>query len=171
MAGATMRLLRELLVLLPTDLEGYYSRISSSIPTRYHEDTMIMFDIIQCALRPIDLYTFIDVFANARLQRLQDFTVTTSLAGESGDVDLERLIRSRCGGRVELRTTGTISQVQYIHQTVKSFVQRETTRATLLNPKADDVHGYCYCCRTYVRGMSHVQLASLPKPLTPGPGI
>ncbi|RFU29445.1 hypothetical protein B7463_g6896, partial [Scytalidium lignicola] len=98
--GASLEQIFDELTKLPTDLTKYYKYlVEKRIRQKYASETRIMFELVKCANRPMILSDFLLAFRFATQDNLdtRSTRITTTLD------EAKRLIRSRCGGLVELR--------------------------------------------------------------------
>lgn len=174
--GADLTELNTLLEQIPNDLNDFYLRILDRIPLKYKEDALIMLDIVRCVLVPLNAEAFYDTFHNAQSEELATFEfsdLSPSLVDR-----IERLLRSRTGGLLELvkkvdgRETESLKsdvtdiaespyayQVQFIHQTVKTFVQQSNTRLRL-HKRASRTTGFEYYLRAHFAAAERVYRTS-----------
>ncbi|KAK5077127.1 hypothetical protein LTR51_002814 [Lithohypha guttulata] len=152
--GADVVQLNTLLECIPNDLNEFYLRILDRIPQKYKEDALIMLDIVRCVLQPLNAEAFYDTFRNAQSEKLATFEFCNMSVGLLDR--LERLLRSRTGGLLELVEIESqkydigrdvdVYRVQFIHQTVKTFVQQSNTRLRL-HKRASSTTGFEYYLR------------------------
>ena len=149
------------LLLLPKDLEAYYERMLLRIPLRYREEAHIMLEVVKCANKPLTAHEFVEACRIATMSDLRQWSPS-----ESRRDDIERLIRTRLGSLVELvrvDTTDTSLQyredehafnipyrVQFIHQTVKSWMQKSLAPRTLLKEEYGNDTGHVYIVKYLV---------------------
>jgi hypothetical protein len=107
-AGDSMDSLLGKLSSLPDDLEQYYQRMLVRIPQKYHQGCLVMFEIVRCAIAPLNVVDFVHAYRFASMDSLADCTSQLSMAEVSFD-EADRLVRSRCGLLVEIRTVETSS--------------------------------------------------------------
>lgn len=100
-AGHSLDDLYEKLESLPNDLNTFYAYlIAKKIPLKYARKCRIMFDLLMCSIRPMNLVQFMTAFRLADLADLDDYPSDTII-----DLDeTERLIRSISGGLIEVRS-------------------------------------------------------------------
>ena len=176
-AGDSLKELTELLSILPTELEQFYERLLERIPPAYHEETSIMFEVVQCVAEPLLLHDFVEVCRSARLTKLADFSSCTSIDVRQDSDAMARRVRSRSGGLVELviitqeeremrclcpveaQSDERTSVVQLLHQTAKSYLQRRDVRTDIQNAHEAPDNGYVYMlkyilviCSLYLTG-------------------
>lgn len=167
--GAEVTQLNALLEHIPSDLNDFYFRILDRIPHDYKEEAPIMLDIMRCAQEPPNVEAFYDTFRNAKSEKLSTFEFSDSSPNLMETT--ERLLRSRTGGLLELvenvkgyeteslhsdSTERTYAyQVQFVHQTVKTFVQQSNTRLRL-HKRASSTTGFEYYLRAYFAAAERV---------------
>ena len=145
--------LYEDLIRLPKDLEAFYDRMLSRIPLHYRQEAKIMFETVNCARKPLAAREFIQI---CQVATVPDLRQRTSLQ-QNGD-GIERLIRSRSGNLLELipndrlmiygnkdeRDSGIAFRVQFIHQTVKSWMQKTIKQYASLKEEQSEDNGHVY---------------------------
>ncbi|KAK5098806.1 hypothetical protein LTS08_006184 [Lithohypha guttulata] len=167
--GADVAQLNTLLECIPNDLNEFYLRILDRIPQMYKEDALIMLDIVRCVLQPLNAEAFYDTFRNAQSEKLATFEFGNMSVGLLDR--LERLLRSRTGGLLELVSNLNsreieslkddigrgvdVYRVQFIHQTVKTFVQQSDTRLRL-NERASSTTGFEYSLKAHFAAAERV---------------
>lgn len=129
--GETVEELAVVLASLPQDLEMLYVRILERIKPIYFFEAFVMIQVVACATEPLSLEDFWFVMQHALKVQGQ-----MTLAG------LQRRLKSRCGGLIEIRLPYDIDQltdppstkylwstiydttgeVLFLHQTAKEFV-------------------------------------------------
>lgn len=176
--GANLHELGQTLLTLPTDLESYYQRVLERIPHRYQEESRVMFEITTCAVAPLLVQAFMEAFDYASIENLADCRPSTRITvGRSLD-RAERLIRSRSGGLIEitpnlhaavqdqqplhaqLRVTllgVNAYSLQFIHQTVKTFLQRPDTRFSSGTAALHTHNGYTYILKFMLATIARIK--------------
>lgn len=153
--GASLEQLSTDLAGLPRDLDEYYTRILQQISSNHREDTLILMDLVRCAPRQLDVETFAALWRNRQRTILDEFDI--SVASPDEELEFRRLIRSRSRGLIETthRTDNpsahNVSEnaigpevVQFIHQTVRSFSEKSSTRALLSQTPNEIDYGHTY---------------------------
>lgn len=102
-AGDSIDSLLGKLLSLPDDLEEYYQKMLVRIPQKYHQECLVMFEIVRCAIAPLNVCDFVHAYRFASIERLADCTGQLVKAELSLD-EADRLVRSRCGLLVEIKT-------------------------------------------------------------------
>jgi hypothetical protein len=101
-AGDSMDFLLGKLSSLPDDLEQYYQMMLLRIPQKYHQECLVMFEIMRCAIEPLNVVDFVHAYRFASMGSLAECSNSLSMEEVSFD-DADRLVRSRCGLLVEIR--------------------------------------------------------------------
>jgi hypothetical protein len=115
--------LRRVLESMPEELGDLYEHTLKRIEPRHADEAYAMLQIALCAFKPLPLDTFANTTSHAIWQKVP------KLGDESVD-DMTQRIISRSGGLLEVyelaetETSDHAFIVQFIHQTVKEFVQR-----------------------------------------------
>ena len=107
--GSTISQLRDILSAVPEELKDLYQRSLSRVKPEYALESYVMTQIVLCAANPQTLKSLL-VATDIALQR--------KVEPMSRDT-MERRMRSRCGGLLE--ETSTSNEIQFLHQTVKTF--------------------------------------------------
>ena len=119
--GYTLDHLREILAGIPEELQGLYHRVLSRIKPQYALESYILFQVITAV--PIahsseNVFGVIDVAMHGKYEKM------------TREVRLRRLA-SRSGGL--LCEVGPEREIQYIHQTVKSFFERSDSTSLMFH--------------------------------------
>ena len=143
---------------IPQELKDLYADTLRRIEPEYSSEAYIMLQIALCSLVPLPLHTFmasLDVnFLGADIaDRATDIITIEGLSHDSR-VRLKSRLESRSGGLLEAVSMAVSDEsaqaelphlvVQFIHQTVKEYVQ-ESPRGlglTQVSPKTLDQNGY-----------------------------
>ena len=107
--GCTISQLRNILSAMPEELEDLYRRTLSKVKPEYELESYIMTQIVLHAISPQTLKSLLEA-TDVALQRKVE-PMSGAMMG--------RRLESRCGGLLE--RTSTSNQVQFLHQTVKTF--------------------------------------------------
>lgn len=145
---------------LPTELDAYYERILNRLPSSYHVEALVMFKVLESGLGVPFLHDFIHICDYAEPPRLATCTPCDPSSLEWTDEELLRRLRTRSGGLIEAipqdperdeplcpyatEPPGLI--VQFIHQTVKSFIQRPRILGLLSNAQSPE-----FCIGAFLR--------------------
>ncbi|KAH6887430.1 hypothetical protein B0T10DRAFT_538906 [Thelonectria olida] len=125
---------------LPEELPAFYDRMFSKVTKRNRRASLVMIELVLASeYKPI---------------LLEEFSLATSLALSGGlpaDIksspveedtrrdEMIRRIKACSGGLLEVVGDGANSHVQFIHQTVKSFVERAQNRESFGGKSASDL--------------------------------
>jgi hypothetical protein len=137
---------------LPTELEAYYERILNRLPSSYHMEALVMFKTLETSIWTPLIHDFIHVCDYAETPKLANCTPCDPSSLEWTDEELLRRLRTRSGGLIEAipqnpghgeplcpyATKLPGLKVQFIHQTVKSFIQRPRILGLLSNAQSLD---------------------------------
>ena len=152
--GDSVEELRDLLSVLPTELEELYTRtlqrpirLQARTPAKFKYERYIMFQMVTCCYRPFTLY---ELLAAALF-------LTT---GKGTYPDLQRLSKEHMERRLHSRSAGLLEvagshsqadselnrmlEVQFIHQTVKEYMTIGPGRVTILQEIGDERHDSGY---------------------------
>jgi hypothetical protein len=169
--GDSIESLTDLLSSIPNGLQDFYERITSKIPQMYRYDAYIMLEVVlrsetlltldefsatlACASRP----SFEDCLVQLRSERLRPTKVD----------DITRIIKSRCGGLIEIIyardtaregiknvTRDSTVYVQLMHQSVKDFLGKPQASKHILGPDhpLPSENGYSYLTK-YLLAFNH----------------
>jgi len=163
--------LQRRLDLLPDDLEALFEKMLLSIDKFYLEHAAEYFAMVQAREdNPMTL-----LFMSYADEDYPDFVLKQPIAPLSqSDMDLRidtmrRRISSVCRGLLEISGLGAkanpSSTVQYLHRTVKDYVESETA-ARILRPTTDD--GFDPHARFCAAHLSIVKSTAGPRPLLDG---
>ncbi|KAI0882899.1 ankyrin repeat-containing domain protein [Annulohypoxylon maeteangense] len=135
----------------PNQLHGLFSMLIDRIETEFLDESRTMFSIILAAKRPLSLREFRVVLALKDSYFESQEELYRSPTFIQNDGIMKRRIQSRCGGLVEIKTTGDLSQagedwlenntVQFIHQSVKDFLIQPNERSIII-PDLDTLVRY-----------------------------
>ncbi|KAI1086945.1 hypothetical protein F5B19DRAFT_477271 [Rostrohypoxylon terebratum] len=149
----------------PNQLHGLFSTLISRIEPSFLSESRMMLSIILAAERPLSLREFRHVVVlNDRSFETQEELNGSSAFIQSDEI-MKRRILSRCGGLVEIKTTGDMSRIdadiaennsiQFIHQSVKEFlVQPQECSIGIPDMDALEIHGHkilSRACTNYLR--------------------
>jgi hypothetical protein len=130
--GTPLSVLEEDISKMPQELKDLYLRTLSRIEPAYVEECYVMLQIALCNLSALPLEAFIKCTSYTLRGKIAQLETTSHQA-------MARRLKSRSGGLLEIVSTAPLSQapaatktaevgdpvqvVQFIHQTVKEFVQ------------------------------------------------
>ncbi|KAF2656648.1 hypothetical protein K491DRAFT_370353 [Lophiostoma macrostomum CBS 122681] len=131
---------------LPADLEGLFQRILESLDIEYQQQASELFQIFRASRSELDILTltFADHYDAEQAIR-QNVEPLSCAVNYSIDRMLRRL-KSRCKGLLEVPAElSPSSTIQYLHRTVKDFIEKEETWAflTSLAPTFDPNLALC----------------------------
>ena len=107
--GSTISQLRDILSAVPEELKDLYQRSLSRVKPKYALESYVMTQIVLCAANPQTLKSLLVATDIALQRKVEPMSQDT----------MERRLRSRCGGLLE--ETSTSNEIQFLHQTVKTF--------------------------------------------------
>ena len=140
--GETMKGFMKKLDWLPRKLEDFYQHTLDRLPSKYLDDNMLIFEVLQCANGPLQLHDLFEICRCAKISSLVECTPCTAANSVYDNDSLQRWIRSRTAGLAQVvlfknedvdldptnifcptpyRHGETIYLVQFLHQTVKTF--------------------------------------------------
>ena len=142
--GSTISQLREILSAMPEELKDLYQRAVSKVKPEYALESYVMAQIVLCAKNPQTLKSLLVATDVALQRKVKPISQAT----------MERRLGSRCGGLLE--ETSTSNQVQFLHQTVKSFFTQRHHATSMFRhseetPAKDGSYymlKYCICVAT-----------------------
>lgn len=155
--GTPYSALEEQVNKIPQELKDLYADTLRRIEPEYSSEAYIMLQIALCSLVPLPLQTFM-VSVDVNFLGADHATYYTTAEGLSHDstVRFQSRLESRSGGLLEAVSVAVPDEsaqselhylvVQFIHQTVKEYVQ-ESPRGlglTQISPKTLDQNGYDY---------------------------
>ena len=107
--GCTTSQLRDILSAIPGELEDLYRRTLSKVKPEYELESYVMTQIVLHAKNPQTLKSLLEATDVALQRKIEPMSRAT----------MERRLGSRCGGLLE--ETRTTDEIQFLHQTVKTF--------------------------------------------------
>lgn len=107
--GSTVSQLRDILSAMPEELKDLYRRALSKVKPEYALESYVMAQIVLCTKNP---QTLESLFAATDIALQRKVELMSRAA-------MERRLGSRCGGLLEEKSNS--NQVQFLHQTVKTF--------------------------------------------------
>ena len=107
--GSTISQLRDILSAMPEELKDLYQRAVSKVKPEYALESYVMAQIVLYAKNPQSLESLLVATDVALQRKVEPMSRAT----------MERRLGSRCGGLLE--KTSTSNQIQFLHQTVKTF--------------------------------------------------
>ena len=181
--GESLRGLMKKLDCLPAKLEDFYQHTLDRLPSKYLNDNMLIFEVLRCAIKPLELHDLFEICRCAKMPILAECTPCTAADNVYDDDSLQRWVRSRTAGLVQLVPSkdntydlsedGAVSNnrfcsipcrrgeaiyiVQFLHQTVKTFslsVCRATDLRSRYSPH-DNGDGQFYIARYILALLFH----------------
>jgi hypothetical protein len=141
--GKPIEDVRSLLSDLPTDLPEFYKRMVENIPKEDQPILMGMLELVLCSdYRHIGLNFAAFCLAVDLLQGSHSATKEVSLKPADDDRrqrEVERRIRACSGGILEIAQSRNESRVQFVHQTVKSFIGDAQNSAMFNGKSTQDI--------------------------------
>ena len=107
--GCTTSQLRDILSAMPEELEDLYRRTLSKVKPEYEIESYVMTQIVLHAKNPQTLKSLLQATDIALQRKVEPMSRAT----------MQRRLGSRCGGLLEV--TSTRNEIQFLHQTVKTF--------------------------------------------------
>ena len=107
--GSTISQLRDILSAMPEELKNLYQRAVSKVKPEYALESYVMAQIVLYAKNAQSLESLLVATDIALQRKVEPMSRAT----------MERRLGSRCGGLLE--ETSTSNQIQFLHQTVKTF--------------------------------------------------
>jgi hypothetical protein len=154
--------LQNRLLLLPSDLEDLFLKILDRLNPLYFEQASKLFQIVHAADEPLSL---VDLsFAEEGHEKAIGTEVNaisldqTKFRAET----MRRRLNSRCKGLLEattLKSTGHLAQVQYLHRTVKDFLNRPDTWDYILSGTSDSFNPDISLCGGYLYQLKSMTVA------------
>ncbi len=176
--GESVRGLMRKLDCLPPKLEDFYHHTLNRLPSKYLNDNMLIFEVLGCAMNPLELHDLFEICRCAQMPSLAECTPCTAADNVYDNDSLQRWVRSRTAGLVQLvpsknnetgetsnntfcpvpyRRGETIYIVQFLHQTVKTFnssARRATGLTNRYSPHEND-NGHFYIARYILALLFH----------------
>lgn len=137
--GKPMEDVRSLLSGLPTDLPEFYKRMMENIPKEDRPILIGMLELVLCseyAEGQLGFPTFclaVDLMQRSPLAKKE--VSLKPVDDNRRQREVERRIRACSGGLLEVAQSNEESRVQFVHQTVKSFIG-DAQNSTMLNGKS-----------------------------------
>ena len=108
--GSAVSQLRDIFSAMPEELKDLYRRALSKVKPEYALEAYVMVQIVLCAKNAQTLKSLFAATDIALQRKVEPMSRAT----------MERRLGSRCGGLLEENSTS--NQVQFLHQTVKTFL-------------------------------------------------
>ena len=123
--GCTASQLRDILSAMPEELEDLYRRTLSKVKPEYELESYVMTQIVLHAKNPQTLKSLLEATDIALQRRIEPMSRAT----------MERRLGSRCGGLLE--ATRTTDEIQFLHQTVKTFFTHRNHATSMFRHSED----------------------------------
>ena len=123
--GSTISQLRDILSAVPEELKDLYQRSLSRVKPEYALESYVMTQIVLCAANPQTLKSLLEATDIALKRKVEPMSRDT----------MERRLRSRCGGLLE--ETSTSNEIQFLHQTVKTFFTNRHHATSMFRHSSD----------------------------------
>ncbi|KAF2263129.1 hypothetical protein CC78DRAFT_497371 [Lojkania enalia] len=142
--GDRIKDLQKRLQSLPPDLEGFFQKILDSQEPEHKEHASQLFQVFRAAMKPVSITTF--TFADEDTDTILNAEVSpVSVDQLHFKIDrMRRRLNSRCKGLIEVaqRNFSPNSSVEYLHRTVKDFMEKESTwgKVKAMTPSTFDPH-------------------------------
>ena len=123
--GNTLATFRKSLSELPDKLTTLFEKILTKVPQRYHEERDRLLGIILCSHRPMNIseVRIAMAMSTAETRFSSHREIESSPHVIRTDVDMVKVIGSRCGGLVETKKLkDTPWAVQFYHQSVRDYL-------------------------------------------------
>ncbi|KAI9778529.1 MAG: hypothetical protein M1839_008060 [Geoglossum umbratile] len=164
--GDTISELRDRLAVIPPDLDGMYHQILTRVEERYLEESRLAMRLVLCALWPMTLTEFRYAIAFGSEKSFESQShMQASKDLVRGDGEMEKRIRSRCGGLIEVSTSESdvFATVKFMHQSVKDFLLfGDGVRVLRADSREDSViEGHRYLLRACIRYLTIPELKDL----------
>jgi ankyrin repeat domain-containing protein 50 len=159
----TVAEIRKKLSVIPGNLQDFFNRMVQKIKKPHISDAIIMLNCIMCAIRPITLTEFRLALAFGSQRTYCSMSeVYASEDVVQSDTELEKRIRSRCCGLLEVAKPHLT--VQLIHQTVIDFLLPLNSFSNLASGDRaiSYLNGHQYMLRACLQYLSISELKSVP---------
>ena len=136
--------LQRRLEILPRDLEGLYHHMLSRIDPLYMVKAARMFQVVESALEPLNIFAFAltdDTYA----EKSVNLPICSWTKAEQAKIcqTMEDWMKIRCAGLLEVSAyngpshlnyaRSSLGKVQYLHRTVKDFLEKQDVRKMILS--------------------------------------
>ena len=123
--GCSISKLREFLSHIPEELEDLYKRIIARRKRSYAYESYVMIQVLLRAPKWLDIKTINAIADAVVLNRIEEMSPQS----------MKRRLASRCGGLIE--TIEATNQVQFLHQTAKTFFGKPTNIESLFKNRIE----------------------------------
>lgn len=168
--NATTLQLERLLQALPDGLEELYERTIERIPGSSRLEVFIVIEIVNRTLKPMTVLGVVLATSCALGKTFQDCVDATRKRLSGMDFQQEALrLKNLCGGLIDAGHSNADSAVQFMHQTVKDFVNRPGFEHRMLGCSHAPLYqnGFSFLFK-YELAMLHIARSSSQDRLPPG---
>ena len=178
--GETVRGLMKKLDYLPPKLEDFYQHTLNRLPSKYLNDNKLIFEVLRCATKPFQLHDLFEICRCANVPSLVECTPCTATDNVYDNDSLQRWIRSRTAGLTQLvpikdkcndlsedgtvdkvfcpapiHRGRTLHEVQFLHQTVKTFSVSAYRATDLTSRYPSHGNGHAYIAKYILALLFH----------------
>jgi hypothetical protein len=168
--NATTLQLERLLQALPDGLEELYERTIERIPGSSRLEVFVVIEIVNRTLEPMTVLGVVLAASCALGKTFQDCVdaIRKRLSGMDFQQEALRL-KNLCGGLIDAGHSSADSTIQFMHQTVKDFVNRPGFEHRMLGCSHAPLYqnGFSFLFK-YELAMLHIAQSSLQDHLPPG---
>jgi len=168
--NATTLQLERLLQALPDGLEELYERTIERIPGSSRLEVFIVIEIVNRTTEPMTVLDVVLAASCALGKTFQECVDATRKRLSGMDFQQEALrLKNLCGGLIDAGHSSADSTVQFMHQTVKDFVNRPGFEHRMLGCSRAPLYqnGFSFLFK-YELAMLHIAQSSLQDHLPPG---
>jgi len=138
---------------LPSDLEDLFWKILRSVSVPYRKQASYLFQLIQAASTPPTLLTL--SFTEKDFQSVMEAEVKEISIDERSfrAETIRRRLNSRCRGLLEapdFDLQGSEAKVQYLHRTVKDFLNRQEVQKYVISSSQEVYNPYSKLCSAFL---------------------
>jgi ankyrin repeat protein len=176
--GGTVAEIKETIDDIPSELSNMYEMLLSRVGDKHKKETYLMLSVVLASRRPLTLTEFKLVMGlcTGEFECLIDMERSNTVI--SNDSVMQKRIRSRSGGLLEVKATGETWRqdakagrtmnggiVQLIHQSVKDFllVHEEDTKSTFPNQDRLVANGHEKLAQACLRYLKMREISSLQR--------
>jgi len=151
--GDSIEDLMKSLLELPSDLEDLFWKILRSVSVPYRKQASYLFQLIQAASTPPSLLTLL--FTEKDFQSVMEAEVKEISIDERSfrAETIRRRLNSRCRGLLEapeFDLQGSEAKVQYLHRTVKDFLNRQEVQKYVISSSQEVYNPYSKFCSAFL---------------------
>ena len=152
--GDTLHGLKARLLALPAELEELFMKILNRLDPEYFREASELFQIMHAAKTRLNLLELSLAHDGIEQAIAAPFTQFTTREKKFRADNMRRRINSRCKGLLEvpdLRKHGYRARVQYLHRTVKDFLEKGAIWKHILTGTTEDYNPYEMICGAFLR--------------------